>query len=283
MRGLVILFMTLLSNQFLMVNASDGISGSDIPVMHTGFSLASSASDTFNRACRSIVSARFAETIRDADPSDAARITNAVHGFISPAEFAMAAQENAENILARIQAAAVQVIKLKLPVSLRDIVPEEFIISSGFVPGDQTPLDMAGCYIRLGNGLRSAGLNQLAASSFFNSGAIYAEGALRLSQFTEHVTNNSSSTDASEEGAAQTTSFIADLKENRVDMLVSAAQNYYWAYCNESIEIRKNLIKGIATQYFERANTEAGLLSGDTRTTWLAKIARERALFLAHQ
>lgn len=281
MRGLVILFMALLSNQSMVAKAPDGISGSDLPAMHTGVSSTSSASDTFNRACRSIVSARFAETIRDADPGEAARITNVVHGFIPPNEFAMAAQENAENILVRIQAAAVQLIKLKLSVSLRYTVPEEFIISCGFIPGGQSPLDMAGCYIRLGSRLRNAGLNQLAVASFLNSGKIYAEGALQLSRFAEHVTNNSASADALEEDTAQTADFIADLKKNRVDMLVSAAQNYYWAYCNETTEARKNLIKGIVAQYFEHANAEAGLLNGEARTTWLAKIAGERAVFLA--
>jgi hypothetical protein len=281
MRGLIILFMALLSNQSMMAKAPDGISGSDIPEMRTGFSLASKPSDTFNRVCRDLVGARFAETIRNADPADVERLTNTVHNFIPPTDLAMAAQEKTENILARIQAEAIQAIKLKLPESLRYVVPEEFIIPSGFIPSDQSPLEMAGCYIRLGNNLRNAGLNALAVNSFLNSGVIYAKGALQLARLVEHITSLPASADALEQDTEQTADFIADLKNNRVDMLVSAAQNYYWAYCNESTQARKNLIKNIVAQYFERANAEAGLLSGDAGTTWLAKIAGERRMFLA--
>ncbi len=132
------------------------------------------------------------------------------------------------------------------------LIPEGLILLSGFTSGDQNPLDMAGCYIRLGNNLRSFGLNDLAASSFLNSGVIYAQNALQAEE------------------------------EQRVDFLTSAAQNYYWAYCNESLTPRKNLLSGIVVQYFARANTDTSLLNATERSIWLTKIAREEAIFLAH-
>ena len=287
MRGLVILFMALVLSKSFVAKTPAEIPVSDIPVMRTGFSVITSASDTFNRACRNMVSTRFAQTISEADPDNAAIISNTIHGFIPPAEFASAVQENAESTLARLQTAAIQVIKPKLSPSLQHTVPEKLILLSGFTPGAQDPLDMAGCYIRLGNNLREVGLVALASSSFLNSGAIYAKSAQLLLQCAEQIANQSSSSnalqsDASEQDASQIAGFTTDLMKCRVDMLVSTAQNYYWAYCNEARATQKATIKTLAEQYFGSANACAALLSTEEQTTWLAKIARERAVLLAH-
>ena len=49
----------------------------------------------------------------------------------------------------------IEAVRPKLSQTLRDAVPGELILSSGFLTKDQDPLDMAGCYIRVGQHLRS--------------------------------------------------------------------------------------------------------------------------------
>lgn len=283
MRGLAILFMTLAFNPISMVKASDGIPGSHIPTLRSGFSLQSSNTDAFNRTCRSLIGSRFLETINDAAPGDAARISASIQTFIPSSELAIAAQESADSIYARMQHAAIQEIKPKLSPSLRNTVPEEFILLSGFTPNNQDPLNMAGCYIRLGNNLRRYGLTSLAATSFLNSGVAFARTAQLLSQCVEETTNPPLSKDASPSSSQEETAEqINDLRKSRVDMLMSAAQSYYWAYCNEGKADRKATIKILTEQYFSRASAETALLSTEAQLIWVAKIAREQAIFLAH-
>lgn len=70
--------------------------------------------------------------------------------------------------------------------------------------------------------------------------------------------------------------------KSRVDLLISAAQSYYWAYCNEDKADSKSAIKTLTQQYFTRASADVSLLSHQEQPIWAAKIAREQAIFLAH-
>ena len=251
MRGLVILFVTLaLSQKLIASEFPDGIPGSNIPKMCTGFSLQHSNTDIFNAACRSIVIARFSENLRSAGPEDAAKILNNIQTLIPLSDFATTNEESIESLFSRVQHTAIQEIKPKLLPTLRDAVPEELILSSGFVVHEQSPLEMAGCYIRLGKNLRDFGLNNLAASSFLKSGTLFAIAALQ------------------------------NTSESRVDFLLSAAQCYYWSYCNEENSPRTEFFKSLAAQYFENATTTAQLLPEAQKITWISAIERENAKLL---
>ncbi len=252
MRGLVILFMTsALSINLDAKDFSDGIPGQNIPKMRTGFSLQPSNTEIFNTACRSMVVTRFSENLRRADPEVVAKTLNTIQSIIPPFDFSTAGNESMESLFARMQQATAQEIKPKLISSLRYDIPEELILSSGFVAHEQSPLEMAGCYIRLGKNLRNFGLNNLASSSFLSSGALFATAALQ------------------------------NTSEPRVDFLLSAAQCYYWSYCNEGTSRRIETIKSLAAQYFERATTSAQLLNEEQRRTWLSKIKNEKIKFIS--
>jgi len=251
MRGLVMLFVTLaLSQKLIASEFPDGIPESNIPKMRTGFSLQHSNSDIFNAACRNIVIARFSENLRNASPEDTAKILNNIQTLIPVSDFATANEESIESLFSRVQHTAIQAIKPKLLPTLRDAVPEELILSSGFVVHEQSPLEMAGCYIRLGKNLRDFGLNNLAASSFLKSGTLFAIAALQ------------------------------NTSESRVDFLLSAAQCYYWSYCNEESSPRTEFFKSLASQYFENATAAAQLLPEAKKITWIYSIERENAKFL---
>ncbi len=252
MRGLVILLITFtLIKNLIAKDLSEGISGSDIPQMRTGFSLQPSNTENFNAACRRLVIARFSENIRNANPDDAEKILNTIQTIIPASDFAAVSGESAVSLLTQIQHAAIQEIKPKLSASLRHDIPEELILSSGFVAHEQSPLDMAGCYIRLGMNLRDFGLSSLAATSFLKSGTLFADVALHSPL------------------------------EVRVDFLLSTAQCYYWSYCNESHSTRKETLKNLATLYFEKANTTALSLSESQKTFWIPKIEEANAKLLA--
>jgi hypothetical protein len=142
---------------------------------------------------------------------------------------------------------------------------------------------MAGCYIRLGNNLRCYGLTSLAATSFLNSGVAFARTAKLFSLCIEEITNSPSSTATlSSSTQEETAEQVNDLRKSRVDILMSAAQSYYWAYCNEGKAERKAIIKTLTEQYFARASADTALLSTEAQLIWVAKIAREHAIFLAH-
>lgn len=252
MRGLVILFMTLALSQNLIASEfPEGISGSNIPKMRTGFSLQPSNTEIFNTACRSMVVARFSENLCKADSNDAAKILNTIQTIIPSSDFSTAGNESVDSLFARMQHAAAQEIKPKLISSLRHGIPDELILSSGFVAHEQSPLEMAGCYIRLGKNLRDFGFNNMAASSFLKSGTLFAIAALQ------------------------------NTSESRVDFLLSAAQCYYWSYCNEGNSPRTEFFKSLTAQYFESATTTAQLLTEEQKITWLSAIKRENTKFLA--
>ncbi len=104
--------------------------------------------------------------------------------------------------------AYIDVVRPKLSQTLRDVVPGELILSSGFLAKDQDPLDMAGCYIRLGQHLRQYELlenrHYFASIAFLDAGLSYANLALTL---RENILD-------------------ADINEIRTNFLVSAAQCY---------------------------------------------------------
>jgi hypothetical protein len=149
----------------------------------------------------------------------------------------------------------IQTAKAKLSPTIREAAPDELVLLSGFTAGDQDAFAMAGCYVRLGSSLRPYNLvtrsGNLAATAFLSGGLMYALIARQ-----------------------------ADSLEERVDSLTSAAQCYYWSFCNETTPLRKEIIRGLAATYFERANTDADLLTGDMKTIFLDKIRSERNKFL---
>ena len=141
-----------------------------------------------------------------------------------------------------------QGVKRKITPTLRDKVPCELFITSGFIPDDQDNLYMAGCYIRLGSSIRSSDEipNNLSLSSiaFMNSGTFYV-----------------------------TESLITEDNTMRLDFLLSAAQCYHWSFCNESNPIKKQTIKNISLKYYERVRDDLGLVDdAELRTIWRNKI-----------
>ncbi|MBY0462235.1 MAG: hypothetical protein K2Q34_03525 [Alphaproteobacteria bacterium] len=121
-------------------------------------------------------------------------------------------------IIDDLEYAYIQRVKAKLSQTIRREVPNELVLRSGFIAGDQYAFEMAGCYIRLGSSLRPYNLvtrsGNLAATSFLNSGRMYALIAQQVNDI-----------------------------EERVDSLTSAAQCYYWAFCNETRPLRKKLLE----------------------------------------
>lgn len=141
-----------------------------------------------------------------------------------------------------------QGIKRKITPTLRDKVPCELFITSGFIPDDQDNLYMAGCYIRLGSSIRSSDEipNNLSLSSiaFMNSGTFYVNASLGIEDNT-----------------------------TRLDLLLSAAQCYHWSFCNESNTIKQQTIKNIALKYYERVKGDLELVEDmELRTIWRDKI-----------
>lgn len=141
-----------------------------------------------------------------------------------------------------------QGIKRKITPTLRDKVPCELFITSGFIPDDQDNLYMAGCYIRLGSSIRSSDEipNNLSLSSiaFMNSGTFYVNASLGIEDNT-----------------------------TRLDLLLSAAQCYHWSFYNESNTIKQQTIKNIALKYYERVKGDLELVEDmELRTIWRDKI-----------
>jgi hypothetical protein len=151
-------------------------------------------------------------------------------------------------------------VKLKIIPNIRNSVPTELFILSGFTAEDQSNLDMAGCYIRLGSTLRSLDLipknRSLAAKALINSGIIYATESLNFCKVKD---------DSIEEA------------NYHIDLQISAAQSYYWASCNEDIFLKKEALKGVALKYYERASVDAELINDDSQKQhWLLKIKQEQ-------
>ena len=255
-----------------MAMSPNEIPGSDFPrKIRTGFSMQPSAIESLHRACMVMIRARFAQNTDSVTSEGATRISQAleetVPGLIPSTGLTQADQVSIESIYTRLEQACIPVIRPKLSPALRYSVPEELILLSGFTPGDQSRLEMAGCYIRLGNNLRGPdfALNNLAATSFIDSGILYSMDAHLL--FLMDADDSEQDT---------------DLLEYRVDLLVSAAQSYYWAYYNAGSFMQKDNIKNIAIKYFGWASEDAALLSTEKRTTWLNKIGNERTKLLDH-
>ena len=156
----------------------------------------------------------------------------------------------------------IEAVRPKLSQTLRDAVPGELILSSGFLTKDQYPLDMAGCYIRLGQHLRSCEFLEnkyhFASVSFLSSGGTYAKLAFTLRD--EEVDIN--------------------VNEIRINFLVSAAQCYYWAFCNEPDLHKKEIERTLSIDYLRYARDDANLLTDETKAFWFASIDRERAKLL---
>lgn len=149
-----------------------------------------------------------------------------------------------------------QGVKSKISPSLRNNIPPNLMVLSGFTMSEQDNQTMAGCYIRLGLNLRASGYalasHSLSATSYLNSGTLYAIEASRAQD------------------------------EQRVDLLISAAQSYYWACCNEGETLRKDTLKNLAIQYFESSIAAASSLATEVRTIWCAKIENERRKLLSY-
>lgn len=183
-------------------NDRDGISGSDLPKMRTGFTI-----------------------------SHTSAIDQAIERAKERYEIA---------------------VKLKITPSIRNSVPVELFILSGFTAEEQSNQDMAGCYIRLGSSIRSTAVTpqqrRLSATAFLNSGNLYVLDSIN-----------------------------AEDVNLRVDLLISAAKCYYWAFCNENEHPRKETIKGIANKYYERASTDVLLISdNEQRRVFTEVIERDK-------
>ncbi len=247
MRGLAILFMALTFGQNLIAsNFPNEISSSEPPKMRSGFSQLRSNRDFLNSIGRRLAMVRFSETLRDESPEARARVINHIQEHVPPgsditAEIADARGENAEVLFSEMQHFMAQEIRPNIILALRN-APDECILSAGFTENTQDPLVQAGFYIRFGQSLRAFELKNLAATSFLKSGLLYA---------TATRTN-----------------------ENRIDLLLSAAQCYYWGYCNEQRPLRKEHFKTLYTSYFDYAHRDA-VLSNDTEL--ITRIEREKA------
>ena len=156
----------------------------------------------------------------------------------------------------------IQEVRPKLSQTLRDVVPSELILSSGFLAKEQDPLDIAGCYIRLGQHLKRCEFLEnkcrFASIAFLNAAVSYGKLASTLSG--QEVDRN--------------------VKGIRIDFLISAAQCYYWAVCNEPDVSKKEILRTFAINYLGYAGDDANLLIGETRAFWFANIDRERAKLL---
>ncbi len=155
-----------------------------------------------------------------------------------------------------------EAVRPKLSQILREVVPSELILSSGFLIKNQDPLDIAGCYIRLGQHLRQCDLLEnkycFASVSFLNVGGLYANLALTL----------------------RGNEFDTDINEIRINFLVSAAQSYSWAFCNEPDLHKKAIERNLSIDYLRYARNDANLLTDETKAFWLNKIDREQAKLL---
>lgn len=166
--------------------------------------------------------------------------------------FNIALQTNRDHLNAYIEE-----IRPKLSYTLKHAVPGEMLLSSGFLRNDQDPLDMAGCYIRLGQHLRQAEFLEnryhLAATSFVNAGAAYAKLASALLGEPHQI----------------------DVVEIRINLLASAAQCYYWAYCNEFDPSKKEIKRKLASSYFGYARENANLMPAEIQNFWITNIDRD--------
>ena len=214
MYNLVLVAILAAMSQGSMASNRDGIQGSDLPKMRTGFTISNTAA--------------------------------------------------IDQALERAKERYAIAVKLKITPTIRNSVPTELFISSGFTAEDQDNLDMAGCYIRLGSSIRSTAITpqqrRLAATAFLNSGIFYAMESLNF-----YKVKDDSIEDAN----------------YHVDLQISAAQSYYWASCNENNSLKKETLKGVALKYYERATADAQLINDNAqRSHWLHKIQQEQVKLL---
>ena len=121
---------------------------------------------------------------------------------------------------------------------------------------------MAGCYIRLGQNLRQCesleDRYRFASVSYFNAGSAYAKIVLTLNGQEVSMT----------------------VKVVHINFLLSAAQCYYWAFCNEPDLQKKAIERGLSIDYLRYARDSANILTDETKAFWFTNIDCERAKLL---
>ncbi|MDP3371895.1 MAG: hypothetical protein Q8S21_03275 [Candidatus Paracaedibacteraceae bacterium] len=138
-------------------------------------------------------------------------------------------------------------LRPKLSPTLRDVVSDEHILSAGFLSKKLNPIDMAGCYIRLGINLKQSNFQRngghLASVAFLNSASLY-RGTLSL---------------------------FPDI-EDRLDLYLSTAQCFYWAFYNEPNVLKKEKCKELAATYINGAKNSVNQLTCAKRLFWFDNI-----------
>ncbi|MCE2716250.1 MAG: hypothetical protein ACK4V2_04065 [Pseudomonadota bacterium] len=216
MRGLVILAMILTSAQSFSANDFPEQQAS-IPVMRTGHSVLIDHNHLIQAASRRLVLSRFSATLNRATPQEQERILghfeNETNNPALRAEIVNASVVDEDALVEEINHSVAQIIRNRFPLSLR-ATPEDFILASGFTKTFQDQLTEAGCYIRLGQYLKSRESSRyLASSAFLKAGLLFA-------------------------------TIAPDKKSD--DSLLSAAQCYYWAFRNESVPEKKQSFKKLS-------------------------------------
>lgn len=150
-------------------------------------------------------------------------------------------------------------VRPRIIKELRNILPETLIVTSGFTSNELTPLDAAGAYCRLGQGLKQCldleNKDHFAAFSFLTAGSIYADIAYKMNQHVEMIKV-----------------LFLDV---RTDLLLSAAQCCYWSFCNE----KSKKAKKQAIYYFALARNQANKLCIERKDFWLGVINKEYEVF----
>lgn len=229
MRGLMI--MSVIFSLFPHLFASytqNNQQNSKIPHMRTGHSLLLDDQDIFQSASRRFVLARFSEVLNNSTTEVRAQMLNSLSSSLENPEITTeiknARMESTEELLTEIQHSMASIIRSRLSPTFH-AAPDNCILSSGLTKDEQSPLAEAGCYIRLGQSLKcTIDSKNLTSSAFLKAGQLYAT--------------------IPQEG-------------NRADLLLSAAECYYWAYCNEDNLIRKEQLKTLSAKYFDYAQPHA--------------------------
>lgn len=216
MRGLVILAMILTSAKSFSANDFPE-QQTPIPAMRTGHSILIDHNRLVQEASRRLVLSRFSATLNRVTPQEQERILghfeNETNNPALRAEMVNASVVDEDALVEEINHSVAQIIRNRLPLSLH-ATPEDFILASGFTKTSQDQLTEAGCYIRLGQYLKSRESSRdLASSAFLKAGLLFA-------------------------------TIAPDKKSD--DSLLSAAQCYYWAFRNESVPEKKQSLKRLS-------------------------------------
>lgn len=236
MRGLTIMRVFIVCSCYLTAgNNNSSSKNSEIPYMQTGHSLVLNNSHLLQEASRRLVLSRFAENLKQENRNNEREIPRILEqitgnpGIIN--EIAETGDENADSHFETIQRSLANLIKQRLPLTLKNS-PEDCIITAGFKKEPQDKFTEAGCYIRLGQSLKSSPLTRnLASNAFLKAGTLYASSQ--------------------------------DDSNNKIDRLLSSAKCYYWAYCNEYDYSRKPFLKKLSTDYLNYALIDAQPLNNE--------------------